>query len=990
MKDRLEKRFDELHSIILSRQDAITGLLPASTAINAHGDYTDAWVRDNVYSILPVWALSLAYGKHDPKNFKKSLLAQSAVKLMRGLLMAMMRQADHLERFKNSGDPIDALHAKYGTKTALPVVADDGWGHLQIDATSLFLLTLAQMHASGIPVVHTIDEVDFVQNLVHYISHAYATPDYGIWERGNKINHGKVEINASSVGMAKAALEALDGFNLFGADGSAEGVIHVVYSDIARARMTLNDLLPRESLSKETDAALLSIIGYPAYAIEEEGLVEKTRTEILQKLAGKYGCKRFLLDGHQCSNEDAKKLHYEPSELKKFENIECEWPLFFTYFLLDARMRRDEEDASRWEERLAPLFVRKDGLSLLPELYIVPLESIDEEKMHPGSQMRIPNENIPLVWAQSLYMLSEMLKEGLVEPEDIDPIGRLRNRASNSRHARFVNVPVIAENTIVKSRLESMGVASCTPEEAMPIHIMHAGALTQIHARIGKNEKLGISGRPPSVARSITTASIYRLAGRDVLFLPFYFDPGDFYFDTDSRMLVEHFIASLKFLKQHWRRPAPAILPFFIREIDLHEGSWPSVRMLLSGLQAGVCHNVPIRSGSLEYLARESHVEHIDDLHGLTPEAFAAYRPSRNEPMRRDGDESKDWRKIRAKTQDEGGFDERIEDVLLEVVTRHKRLAVGRGYTDAAVISQPASSRAILALIERFCGDNESERVLTQEIILHIGELIRTEPAWFEGITTLRPWYFVQLLVGRIGAERDLSFSEAYSALLSLAPHEIYNRLRDIVGSGAAVSKSIEKMEAIRADGIIDIKRVEFPSFCGDGLNGDWRGWRQQEGMMGRLDEDFYKSVWQILQYCDGIVLADKYSPKSRLGHEITLDATAGERAFAICVDDHLQRIESCEYRQLNIEALRTISHLFATNPSFRISGDLILDVLIGHAVRIVWKRENPKSVYDESRGEAWKNFYNLPPTKAMEGYAAALSYLLKRGGTTDETIRTA
>ena len=45
--------------------------------------------------------------------------------------------------------PIDALHAKYCARTGLPVVGDHEWGHLQIDATSLFLLILAQMTASG-------------------------------------------------------------------------------------------------------------------------------------------------------------------------------------------------------------------------------------------------------------------------------------------------------------------------------------------------------------------------------------------------------------------------------------------------------------------------------------------------------------------------------------------------------------------------------------------------------------------------------------------------------------------------------------------------------------------------------------------------------------------------------------------------------------------------------------------------------------------------
>ena len=61
----------------------------------------------------------------------------------------------------------------------------------------------------------------------------------------------------------------------------------------------------------------------------------------MDRLQGNYGCKRFLRDGHQTVLEDTSRLHYEPSELKLFEHIECEWPLFFTYLLLDAYYRGD-------------------------------------------------------------------------------------------------------------------------------------------------------------------------------------------------------------------------------------------------------------------------------------------------------------------------------------------------------------------------------------------------------------------------------------------------------------------------------------------------------------------------------------------------------------------------------------------------------------------------------------------------------------------------
>lgn len=113
----------------------------------------------------------------------------------------MLRQKEKVEAFKESQSTSDSLHAKYSASTMLSAVGDHEWGHLQLDATSLFLLTLAQMTASGLQIVFNLDEVAFVQNLVFYIESAYCIPDYGIWERGDKTNHGLPELNASSIGI---------------------------------------------------------------------------------------------------------------------------------------------------------------------------------------------------------------------------------------------------------------------------------------------------------------------------------------------------------------------------------------------------------------------------------------------------------------------------------------------------------------------------------------------------------------------------------------------------------------------------------------------------------------------------------------------------------------------------------------------------------------------------------------------------------------------
>ncbi len=68
---------------------------------------------------------------------------------MRGLLSSMMGQVEKVEKFKFSQSVRDSLHAKYSVTTGATVVGDYEWGHLQLDATSLYLLILAEMTASG-------------------------------------------------------------------------------------------------------------------------------------------------------------------------------------------------------------------------------------------------------------------------------------------------------------------------------------------------------------------------------------------------------------------------------------------------------------------------------------------------------------------------------------------------------------------------------------------------------------------------------------------------------------------------------------------------------------------------------------------------------------------------------------------------------------------------------------------------------------------------
>lgn len=152
--------------------------------------------------------------------------------------------------------------------------------------------------------------------------------------------------------MAKAALEAMNELDLFGARGGPASVIHVLADEAHKCQAVLQSMLPRESNSKELDAGLLSVIGFPAFAVDDPQLIMNTRDAIISRLLGNYGCKRFLRDGYRTPREDPTRLYYERWELRMFENIECEWPLFYTYLILFSLFQNDKAAVADYSSKL--------------------------------------------------------------------------------------------------------------------------------------------------------------------------------------------------------------------------------------------------------------------------------------------------------------------------------------------------------------------------------------------------------------------------------------------------------------------------------------------------------------------------------------------------------------------------------------------------------------------------------------------------------------
>ncbi|XP_056396205.1 phosphorylase b kinase regulatory subunit alpha, skeletal muscle isoform isoform X2 [Hyla sarda] len=607
---RLDRYAKLVQQTILCHQNPVTGLLPASC------EHKDAWVRDNVYTVLAVWGLSLAYRKNadrDEDKAKAYELEQNVVKLMRGLLQCMMQQVSKVEEFKYSQSTKDSLHAKYNTSTCATVVGDGEWGHLQLDATSIYLLFLAQMTTSGLHIIYTLDEVNFIQNLVFYIEAAYKTADFGMWERGDKTNQGIAELNASSVGMAKAALETLDELNLFGAKGGPQSVIHVLSDEIQHCQSILQSMLPRASSSKEIDAGVLSVISFPAFAVEDAQLVQITKQEIIDKLQGRYGCCRFLRDGYRTPKEDASRLYYEPAELKLFENIECEWPLFWTYLILDGIFIGDMEQVQEYREAIESVLIKgPHGVRLVPELYSVPENSVEEEYQNPHTVDRIPQGKLPHMWGQSLYILGCLMSEGFLAPGEIDPLNR--RFSTVPKPDVVVQVCILAETEEIQEILQRHDIEVEMTTIVNPIRVQPARILSHIYARLGRNKKMKLTGRPYRNMGVLDTSKLYTIRQNIFAFTPQFIDQQQFYLALDNRMIVEMLRTDLSYLCSRWRMTGRPTITFPISQSMLDASGTdldPAVLATLRKLQDGYFGGARIQTGRLSDFLTTSCCKHL-------------------------------------------------------------------------------------------------------------------------------------------------------------------------------------------------------------------------------------------------------------------------------------------------------------------------------------------------------------------------------------------
>ncbi|XP_078731901.1 phosphorylase b kinase regulatory subunit beta-like isoform X3 [Lampetra fluviatilis] len=630
--ESLDKYYWEVRFTLLDHQSPTTGLFPAKSQSVSNA----AKVRDSLYCAAAVWALSLAYRRSDDDKGRIHELEHSAVKCLRGILYCYMRQSLKLERYKQDPSPSTCLHSVFHVHTGDELLDYSLYGHLQIDALSLFLLYLVEMTSSGLQIIYNTDEVTFVQNLVYCVERAYRVPDFGMWERGNKYNNGSTELHASSVGLAKAALEAINGFNLFGPQGCSWSVIFVDTDAHNRNRQTLHSLLPRESRSHNTDAALLPVLGYPAFAVDDDALRHQALDKVVRKLRGRYGFRRFLRDGYRTALEEEHRRHYRPAEIKLFDGIECEFPMFYLFMVIDGVFNENQNQTQEYLALLEKVILKTSqvvmstGHTIIPRYYHVPGEFVEGEKKEPGSQRRYPSETGHdgrlYLWGQALYVIAKLLVDGLITPQELDPVRRYvpmgdrRNvslRYSNQGPLGTnvaVNVTIVAEGQHLQAFLNTYGIQSQTPLQMEPIQVWPQSELVKAYSYLGLNPKLGLSGRPARPIGCLGTAKTYRILGRTVVCLPVIFDLSDFYMCQDVLLLKDNIVNCLQFVSQCWKMSKRPLCLLLIREDNLKGSRFEPMMDMLADFKRGSVGGVKVRVDRIQALISGTLVQQLDFL----------------------------------------------------------------------------------------------------------------------------------------------------------------------------------------------------------------------------------------------------------------------------------------------------------------------------------------------------------------------------------------
>ena len=88
-----------------------------------------------------------------------------------------------------------------------------------------------------------------------------------------------------------------------------------------------------------------------------------------------------------------------------------------------------------------------------------------------------------LVWAESLRVLLELLVDGSLRPDELDPLGRHRRRPPGGAR---VQVAVVAEDVEVQRALHERGVAAERLGDLGEVDLLRAADVASVYQEVGR------------------------------------------------------------------------------------------------------------------------------------------------------------------------------------------------------------------------------------------------------------------------------------------------------------------------------------------------------------------------------------------------------------------------------------------------------------------------------------------------------------------------
>lgn len=970
------KQLDIYYGIVkrqlLRYQSPITGLFPVMSTDQEVGS-----VRDSVYCAAAVWSLYQAYRRIDDDRGKSYELGQSTVKCMRGIIECWIKQASRVELFKQRQSNQHALHCKFQLHTGEEIYSDEQYNHLQIDVVSLYIIFLVQMITSGLQIIYTQDEVAFIQNLVYYVERAYRTPDFGMWERGSKYNNGTPEIHASSIGMAKSALEAINGCNLFGEKGASWSVVYVDIDAHNRNRSIFETMLPRESSSKGVDTSLIPTLSFPAFASHEERLVDQTKINIINRLRGKRGFKRFSRDGYLSKLEDKTRRYFNKGEIKDFEGIECEWPIFFIYMIIDGVFKNNIEQIEEYQTELRKCMYSDVNGDPVVTMYFAP----DGD----GSYQRAPSQAL-FLWGQSVFIIAQLLTASLLHINELDPIRRYLpsyNRPRKAgRYSAFqakpgtgtatdlvVQIVLIAESMRLQAMMATYGIQTQTPHEVEPVQIWSSTELIKVYQFLGVNDKIGLTGRPSRPVGSLGTSKVYRICGMTVLCYPLIFEVSDFYLYRDMALLIDDIKTELQFVGKYWRLSGRPTVCLLIREEHMRDPQFKEMLDLLAMLKKGYCDGMKVRIGRLQNLISSSCIEHLDFLNqNDLPENENAFAQINHEYI---GYQSlTDVPKAQSYSEDKFNCDIyknkptfEILDVLRKTESIYSLCQLwgilfnreGPYYeVNGLNVSQALTQLYHRAGSLRYWRAVRYCSSLLHHIVDSISPFITTVlvngKELTVGVIGHKETVFDKPMTPAEIQEVMYTTVQPYDVIQAVLQQEVVLYCGRLIATNPDMFRGILK---IRVGWVLEAMRIDLQNSGQQNIDLDnlspfqvrillqrvltVREWandeklttlqkRQLEGCLCRVPKHFYNMVWDVLQKTPlGIKVQNHHLPAV----PTLTNMSRGELSFSLLVEETLICILQPERRQLTVELLCIIATILSRNPELCFQQPLDLDEIL-------------------------------------------------------------